>query len=40
MDNVLAVEIEQLRKVYPMGDTEVVALDGVDLKIEKDLSLS
>jgi len=35
MDNVLAVEIEQLRKVYPMGDTEVVALDGVDLKIEK-----
>jgi len=30
-----AVEIEALRKVYPMGDTEVVALDGVSLTIEK-----
>ncbi len=30
-----AIEIEALRKVYPMGDTEVVALDGVNLQIEK-----
>lgn len=35
MDQTIAVEIEMLRKVYPMGDTEVVALDGVDLQIPK-----
>lgn len=35
MDESFAVEIESLRKAYPMGDAEVVALDGVDLNIEK-----
>ena len=29
------VEVRELRKVYPMGDDEVVALGGVDLSIAK-----
>src|SRR3990170_4384047 len=28
------IEIENITKVYPMGNTEVRALDGVSLKIE------
>lgn len=35
MDNNQAVVTENLRKVYPMGDTEVIALDDVNLKIER-----
>ncbi len=29
------VEVRNLRKIYPMGDDEVVALGGVDLSIER-----
>ncbi len=29
------VEVRDLRKIYPMGDDEVVALGGVDLSIDK-----
>ena len=29
------IEIENLTKIYQLGDTEVRALDGVSLKIEK-----
>ncbi len=35
MPKEFAVELQDLRKVYPMGDTEVVALDNVNLQIEK-----
>ena len=29
------IEIENVTKIYKLGDTEVRALDGVSLKIEK-----
>lgn len=29
------VNVQQVRKIYPMGKTQVTALDGVDLTIEK-----
>ena len=35
MSEEFAIDIEGLRKVYPMGDTEVIALDGVNLQIAK-----
>ena len=35
MTEEFAIEIDALRKVFPMGDTEVVALDGVNLQIKK-----
>ncbi len=34
------IEIENITKIYQMGDTEVRALDGVSLKIEKGEMLS
>jgi len=34
MANQALIEIQQLTKVYRMGDTEVAALGGVDLRIE------
>jgi putative ABC transport system ATP-binding protein len=34
MNNQTIIQIENLRKVYGMGDIQVKALDGVDLRIE------
>jgi putative ABC transport system ATP-binding protein len=34
MDQTPVVRLEKLRKTYPMGDQDVVALDGVDLTLE------
>ena len=34
------IEAENLTKIYKMGDTEVHALDGVDLRINKGEMLS
>lgn len=35
-DAAAALELRAVRKVYPMGDDEVVALDGVDLDVGAD----
>jgi putative ABC transport system ATP-binding protein len=34
MEHIIMIEIENITKVYQMGETEVRALDGVSLKIE------